>query len=170
MKKLLRARSTPCSDDLETLPLPEIRSPLLRRSRSHPISGSPIDLIRLRLCLLQHLDFTSHFLAFLHSFHPSPYANRFDLGFQSQRIVLGFLKGQSSGDDDAKVSSYVILHSMFAAAELRSDKAMLQNWVYHSEPDGETPQPELEQDVKEQCMKLGAADSPKFLKNDQNYT
>ncbi|XP_042400083.1 splicing factor U2AF-associated protein 2-like isoform X2 [Zingiber officinale] len=56
------------------------------------------------------------------------------------------------GHDDSKVQipATVILRNMFTPAELRDD---------------ETLQPELEQDVREECSKLGAVDSVKVCEN-----
>ncbi|XP_072950627.1 LOW QUALITY PROTEIN: uncharacterized protein [Typha angustifolia] len=56
------------------------------------------------------------------------------------------------GHDDAKVTipTTIVLRNMFAPAELRTDENLL---------------PELEADVREECMKLGTVDSVKVCEN-----
>ncbi|CAL9131821.1 unnamed protein product [Musa textilis] len=56
------------------------------------------------------------------------------------------------GHDDAKVTipATVVLRNMFTPAELRADESLL---------------PELEQDVREECVKLGPIDSVKVCES-----
>ncbi|KAG4919692.1 hypothetical protein JHK85_057973 [Glycine max] len=67
-------------------------------------------------------------------------------------IVMSFSLYGSGGRDDAKVSipATVILRYMFAPAEMRADENL------HLE---------LEEDVKEECTKLGPVDSVKICEN-----